>query len=252
MNRGAFADKVIILTGASGGIGGAVAQELSFEGARLCLCGRNQKKLTDLKTVLSDNEHKIYELDLSNEESIKNCVLSTVTDFGRIDGFVHAAGFELTKPVRKTKKEDFLNLFEINTVSAFSFIREILKQKKAIQGYLSFVIISSVMGLLGERGKIAYCASKGALNSAVKALALEIAPKHHRINCLSPGMVNTELTRSMMSDFSPDLVKAIEDQHPLGFGKPEDVAHAVLFLLSENSGWITGSNLIIDGGYSAR
>lgn len=252
MNRFSLKDKVIIITGASGGIGGAIAQAAASAGACVCMSGRNRDKLAGLLDTLPNSSSRIYEFDLKDEIAISEAVKKIAADYGRIDGLVHAAGFEITKPIRKTRKDDFQELFQVNTVSAFSLMREILKQKRCIHNSLSFVVISSVMGILGERGKVAYCASKGALISSVKALSLEIAPQEHRVNCISPGMVETELTRSMMEKFSPDMVKSIEDQHPLGFGKPEDIAHITTFLLSDEARWITGSNLIIDGGYSAR
>ena len=108
------------------------------------------------------------------------------------------------------------------------------------------------MGELGERGKIAYCASKGALISSMKALSLELAPKSHRINCISPGVVETEMVLKMMEDFPLDMKEDIINQHPLGIGEHQDIAYLSTFLLSIKARWITGSNFVIDGGYSAK
>ncbi|MDP8219827.1 MAG: SDR family oxidoreductase [Candidatus Stygibacter frigidus] len=252
MNNLPLQNKVIVITGASGGIGNAIAQIAVEDGASVCLFGRNKIKLKNLMDSLPQGRNKFYELDLSQEDEIKAKINDIKHEYGRIDGFVHAAGFELTKPLRKTSKADFLHLYEINTISSFSFIREILKQKSLIHNPLSFIIISSIMSTLGERGKIAYCASKGAISSAVKALSLEIAAQGHRVNCVSPGMVETNLTSAMMKEYPSDVIETIKNQHPLGFGQPSDVAFLVSFLLSEKARWITGSNIIIDGGYSAK
>ncbi|MBN2828836.1 MAG: SDR family oxidoreductase [Candidatus Cloacimonetes bacterium] len=251
MNKLLLAGKVILISGATGGIGGACALEASREGAIVCLLGRNKEKLNQIQEALSGSMSRSYLLELTDEDALNGVIFEIVKEFGRIDGFIHAAGTEITKPLRNTTRDDFVSLFEINTVSAFLIIKAILRLCKKSES-LSFVLISSVMGELGERGKIAYCASKGALISSMKALSLEIAPKNHRINCISPGVVETEMVSKMMKDFPPDMKEDIINQHPLGIGEPQDIAYLSTFLLSPNAKWITGSNFIIDGGYSAR
>jgi NAD(P)-dependent dehydrogenase (short-subunit alcohol dehydrogenase family) len=116
----------------------------------------------------------------------------------------------------------------------------------------SFVFISSVMGILGQSGKVAYSSSKGALISGAKAMALELAKKKIRVNCILPGVVETEMSNEMFQKLSEESKKSILEMHPLGLGKPEDIANACAFLLSDASGWITGTNLLVDGGYSAK
>lgn len=241
-------NKTILISGGSGGIGSACALEAAQEGAHVCLIGRNKDSLQKALSDLPAGNHKSCILDLHKEEDIKKIIADTINESGKIDGFIHAAGYEITKPLRKTTMDDFLSLFTINTVSAFSIIRELLKQKASP---LSFVLISSIMGTLGERGKIAYCASKGGLLSSVKALALEIAPKKHRVNTISPAMVKTPLVSAMLADFPPDMIAEIKNRHPLGFGLPQDIANLAVFLLSDKARWITGTDFVIDGGYSA-
>ncbi len=247
-----FQDKVFIISGASGGIGKACTLALIDQGARVILLGRSFQKLSDLFNHLDKNRFELISLDITNDEDIQNCIKKVKNNYDRIDGFLHCAGYEITKPLRKTTRIDYLDLYNVNTVSSFCFIREILKINKKTDYKMSFVIISSIMSIFGERGKTAYCASKSALVSAVKALALEIAPKGHRVNCVSPGIVKTKLVEQMILDYPEDMVKDIYDMHPLGIGEPSDVANLVLFLLSDQAKWITGSNFPIDGGYSAK
>lgn len=245
-------NKIILITGASGGIGSACAQEATKEGATVCLLGRNIEKMSLIIKDLPGEMNGIYETDLESDESIKNIIKLIYDKYGRIDGFIHSAGFEITKPIRKTERKDFINLFNINTVSGIICVKEILKVMKNNSTSTSFILISSIMSILGERGKIAYCASKSSFVSAVKALALEISEKGNRINSVSPGIVETELVSEMFKDFPEDMIERIHDMHPLGIGKPEDISGLCCFLLSDKARWITGSNVIIDGGYSAR
>ena len=116
----------------------------------------------------------------------------------------------------------------------------------------SILFISAIYGLIGKPGQIAYSGSKGALTAAARAMAIELARRHIRVNVLSPGIVRTEMTEKAFSGLSAQQVQALEDTHPLGFGSPEDVASAAAFLLSPENKWITGTDLVVDGGCSAQ
>ncbi len=247
-----LADKTILITGASGGIGEACVIEAADSGARVILTGRNEEKLKSVLLKLHDKIHDIAIVDLTNDDSIDSVVKSIFDKHGQIHGFIHAAGFEITKPLRKTTREDFRSLLDINAFSGFSFVRSIMKLKKNKVSQMSFVIISSIMGNVANRGLAAYCASKGAVISGVKAIALELADKGHRINSVSPGIVNTPIVKKIMEKYPVDMKERILKTYPLGTGQPKDVAELCNFLLSDRSRWITGTDFVIDGGYSAK
>jgi NAD(P)-dependent dehydrogenase (short-subunit alcohol dehydrogenase family) len=158
----------------------------------------------------------------------------------------------MTLPLKMMKPEHYEKLFSVNVISGFEVAKIISNKKYSDNSGASFVFISSIMSVLGEPGKVGYCASKGALISGVKAMALELVNKNIRVNCISPAIVETDMTKKLFDNIPEDSKHEIIKMHPMGFGKPEDVANACLFLLSDASCWITGSNLIVDGGYSAR
>ena len=148
-------------------------------------------------------------------------------------------------------KTDFENLFAVNVIAGFELCKIISHKKYISPDGGSFVFIGSVMGVLGQPGKIGYCASKGALVAGVKAMALELSAKKIRANCLLPGIVETGMTTKLFDSVLPENRQAIVDKHPLGLGTPEDVAYLSSFLLSDLARWITGASIAIDGGYSA-
>jgi NAD(P)-dependent dehydrogenase (short-subunit alcohol dehydrogenase family) len=165
---------------------------------------------------------------------------------------VHSAGIESTIPLRNMKPEYYDALMKVNVVSALEFARIISKKKYINPGGASFVFISSIMGRVGKEGKVGYCASKAALTSSIKAMALELSNKKIRCNTILPGMVQTEMLKKMFESLPESSVAEIIRQHPMGIGSPEDIAHLAIFLLSDQAGWITGSEIVIDGGYSAQ
>jgi NAD(P)-dependent dehydrogenase (short-subunit alcohol dehydrogenase family) len=142
-------------------------------------------------------------------------------------------------------------IFSVNVFSGFELAKIISKKNYINDAGGSFVFISSIMGMVGQPGKIGYCASKGALLAGSRAMALELAAKKIRVNCVCPSIVETEMTEKLFQGLPEESKQEIIKMHPLGLGKPEDVASAALFLLSDTSRWITGSQLVVDGGYSA-
>jgi len=158
----------------------------------------------------------------------------------------------MTLPLKMMKPEYYEKLFSTNVISGFE-IAKIMSKRNYLDNYgASFVFISSIMGILGQSGKVGYCSSKGALISGMKAMALELYSKNIRVNCVSPAIVETDMTKKLFENISEDSKNEISKMHPMGFGKPEDVANACIYLLSDASKWVTGTNLIVDGGYSAR
>jgi NAD(P)-dependent dehydrogenase (short-subunit alcohol dehydrogenase family) len=245
-------NKTILITGASSGIGRQTSIDCSHMGANLILLGRRKQELEKTFSLLDKGNHSFYICDITEFSTLEPIINQAVECSGKIGGFVHCAGIESTMPLSNIKPDYYNKFFSTNVVSAFEITKIVARKKYLAPEGASIVFISSVMGLLGQPGKTAYCSSKGALISGCKALALELAPKGIRVNCILPAIVNTEMTRGIFSTLTGESVKSIINMHPLGLGNPEDVSNACLFLLSGASRWITGSDLIVDGGYSAQ
>jgi NAD(P)-dependent dehydrogenase (short-subunit alcohol dehydrogenase family) len=245
-------NKNILITGASSGIGRQCAITFSKFGANVILVARNEERLKQTFNKLSKGNHIIIVQDIARYDKLEEIVSTAVKKIGNISGFVHSAGIEMTLPLRSMNPSYYENIFRINVISGFELARIISKKKYLDERGASFIFISSVMGMLGQAGKVGYCLSKGALLPGAKAMALEIAKKKIRVNCILPGVVETEMTNKMFDTLSEESKKSIINMHPLGLGKPNDIAYACAYLLSDTARWITGSNLVIDGGYSAQ
>jgi len=154
-------------------------------------------------------------------------------------------------PLKKHSATRYRDIFEINVIAGFE-IAKILSLKKYKDATSSFVFISSVAGIVGEPGKAAYSASKGAVISGVRSLAMELCRSNIRVNSISPAMVNTPILEKMFQEIGEEASSEIIRKHPLGIGNPEDVANACIFLLSDASKWVTGTNMVVDGGYSVQ
>ena len=243
-------NKHILVTGASSGIGMEIAILVSKLGARLSLVGRKKETLENVLSKLEGNDHYLYEFDVTNFSEVDYLVSSVVENSGLIDGFVHSAGIEMTRPLKMLKVNHYKDVFDVNTISALEMTRVVTKNGN-ISNEASIIFISSIVGLLGQAGKTAYSASKGALIAASKCLALELASKGIRVNTILPALVETEMSSKLLETMSEESKINILKMHPLGFGKAIDIANSTAFLLSPASKWITGVEFIIDGGYSA-
>ncbi len=245
-------NKNIIVTGASSGIGRQCAVTFSQLGANVILIARNEERLKGTFNKLDKGNHLIISQDITEYDKLKEIVNTVVDKIGKISGFVHSAGIEMTLPLKSMQPSYYEKMFSVNVIAGFELAKIISKKKYINKERASFLFISSVMGILGQPGIISYCASKGALISGAKAMALELAKKNIRVNCILPGVVETEMSNKMLESLPEESKKSIIDMHPLGLGKPEDIANACAFLLSDAARWINGTNLIVDGGYSAR
>ena len=245
-----LSNKHILITGASSGIGKEITLLVSKLGARVSLVGRNRESLQMVLSQLEGNDHYLYEFDITNFNGIENLVKNIVENSGPIDGYVHSAGIEMTRPLKMLKVNHYNEVFDLNIISALEITKFITKNYN-ISNDASIIYISSIVGLLGQAGKTAYSASKGALIAASKCLALELAPKGIRVNTILPALVETEMSSKILETLSEESKVNILKMHPLGFGKAIDVANSAAFLLSPASKWITGVEFIIDGGYSA-
>lgn len=234
----------VLVTGASSGIGRSIAQVLSNAGAQVILVGRNRLALEETYSLLEGSGHQIYCLDITEEESVSEFI----SEFSPLDGIVHAAGMIKRFPLKFMAKSSFRELLDVNLFAASEITRVAVKRKKIVENG-SIVFISSVGSDYASLGNIMYMASKGAVNSMVKGMALELASKKIRVNAVQPGLVVTNLTKQINKE---ELAIQLKN-YPLGrFGLPVDVAYACLFLLSEGSSWMTGSFLKLDGGLTLR
>lgn len=215
--------------------------------------GRDQARLNETLSQLSAGEDHIeISCDLTNMDQIAARVKEIVERVGKIDGFIHAAGISTTLPSGMISGQNLDQYFRTNVYSGILLAKEMARKRYISPSGASFIFIGSVMGILGAKGKTLYGMSKGALIAASKSLSLELAGKKIRVNCVSPGVVESPMSNNSIYSQDPEYQKRVEAMHPLGMGNPEDVANACIFLLSDESKWITGINLIVDGGYSAH
>jgi len=245
-------DKNILITGASSGIGRECCIECSKRGANIVLVGRNQERLQDTLQNLAPGNHLVIQQELTEYEKLEELVSSAVGKLGKLHGLVHAAGSQITLPIKSMNKEKYDYLFNLNLLSGLELAKFISSRKRVSEERASFVFIASTMGIVGSPGMVGYSASKGALLAASRSLAMELAPRRINVNCISPGMVLTPLMEAHMNILSKEQSEEREKRYPLGIGYPSDIANASVFLLSEASRWITGINLVVDGGFSAK
>lgn len=237
--------KNILVTGASSGIGRAIAIECSKMGANVIIIARNETRLNETLSMMeASSNHKVIEADLSKVEDI-NILVDKLSI--KLDGIVHCAGFTITKPFQYFKDEDINGIMAVNFYAPLYLTRSLLK-KKLINKDGSIVFISSIYGVLvSAYGGSIYSASKGAINGLMKGIALELASKSIRVNSINPGMINTDILSSGI--ITEEQLKEDAKKYPLKrYGKPEEIAYGVIYLLSDASKWVTGSNLLIDGG----
>jgi NAD(P)-dependent dehydrogenase (short-subunit alcohol dehydrogenase family) len=240
-----LAGKTIFITGASSGIGRATAIECSKMGATVVTTGRNEKNLEDTYNQLKGENHLMISSDLSKEDGIESLLLQLPI----VDGIVHSAGLTKNIPFQFAIRESFDEVLNINFYASAEITRRALKAKKIAKNG-SIVFISSISGVFCSAvASTIYSASKGAVNGLVKGMALDLAPKSIRVNCVNPGMVQTNIFAS--GTITEEQLECDMKKYPLKrYGKPEEVAFAVIYLLSDASKWVTGSNLLIDGGYT--
>jgi NAD(P)-dependent dehydrogenase (short-subunit alcohol dehydrogenase family) len=194
----------------------------------------------------------LLSLDLTLLSEIYPKVKELCKKTGRIYGLCHSAGIVETHPLSATKIENVHHMLDVHLLAGIELARVVSRRDVMEENGGALLFISSVYGQVGVPGQIGYCASKGAVNAASRSMAIELARRKIRVNTLSPGLVRTPMTDKALSKLTAEQVKKITDAHPMGIGTPEDVARAAAFLLAPQNGWITGTDLVIDGGYSAQ
>ena len=238
-------NKTILVTGASSGIGRAIAIECSKMRASVIITGRNEERLKETHSRMEGNQPDYIIADLSNSDDVQNLCKSITS----LNGLVNCAGLTKVLPFPFAERKDFEEVMEVNFFAPSELSRLLVKSKKIRKG-ASVVFISSVSGVYcsSVAGSI-YSSSKGAINGLAKAMALDLAPKRIRVNCVNPGMIDANIFSE--GKITQEQLNEDMKRYPLKrYGKPEEVAYAVIYLLSDAAEWITGSNLLIDGGYT--
>ncbi|PIF59326.1 SDR family NAD(P)-dependent oxidoreductase [Flavobacterium sp. 2] len=243
--------KKYIITGASSGIGRATSILLSKLGATLILIDLNEIGLHETAEIC-ENSTKILALDLLDSNELKTKILNAVSEVGKVNGFVHLAGRPYLSPLKSLNDKVLLDVLKLNSIAGLE-LAKICSNKSVFSGESgSFIFISSVYGCVGSAANVGYAMSKSALHGITKSLAIELAPKNIRVNCVAPGFVKTNMLDSISGSFNSEYDELINKLHPLGLGNAEDVANAIAFLVSDMAKWITGSIINVDGGFTAQ
>lgn len=244
--------KNIMVTGASSGIGKGIAILLSKLGANIIMMARNEGRLKEVYGELEPGNHSYYIMDLNDLDRIKSMFDNVCSNGLRLNGLVHSAGISQTMPLLYLKLSDLQKIMSVNFFSFVELVKQFSDRKNNDNGG-SIVAISSISSKVGARGLSAYCASKGAVESSIRSMALELAPRKIRINSVAPGMIETQIYDGLKELVNNKNFEAnLKKRQFMGIGKPEDVANATAFLLSDASGFITGTSMVVDGGYLAH
>lgn len=245
--------KNIVISGAASGIGRQCAINCSKMGAKLILLDLNSEGLTEtLAMVERSEEHFIASVNLTDYERVPVVIKEAVSKVGRINGLLNCAGISTTQPLSVARPEVLDKFFHVNVYTAYFLTQTVCKMGNFCKEGGSIVFFSSAAGQFGETAKSIYGMTKGALFSCAKSLACELARKNIRVNSISPGVIVTPINMNLPHIADPEQRKQTEALHLLGLGNPEDVANACIYLLSDASRWVTGSNLVVDGGYTTR
>ncbi|MFA0284328.1 SDR family NAD(P)-dependent oxidoreductase [Vibrio sp. 10N.222.55.F12] len=245
-------NKKVLITGGSSGIGRAVAKIFSQQGAQVIIVGRNSDRLNQTLASLDGDNHFSVQCDVAEPSSIENLFRDVCGDVGELDAVIHCAGIQKTLPLQATKEIDFDQVFDTNVKSAQFMAKSYRKKGRYNTSGSSLIFLSSVAAVCGEPAISTYSASKAALMGLTRSLASELARLNIRVNCISPGVVKTDMAEKLFSQLTGEQYQKIEDKHMIGLGTPEDVANSALYLASSLSRWVTGTTLYVDGGYSAQ
>jgi NAD(P)-dependent dehydrogenase (short-subunit alcohol dehydrogenase family) len=237
----------LLVTGASSGIGRATAVLASRLGARVTLTARDPARLEATLSQLQPGDHATAAFDLSAIDAIPKWLRGIAETRGSFGGLAHCAGIQVSKPVRALDAAFMASTFEVNVASGLSLARG-LRQRGCCSPGASMVLVSSASAFVGQAANVVYCASKGAVVAATRALAVELMRDGIRVNCVCPALVDTEMAAKFRTVMSESQFEEYTKQYPLGIGRPEDIAGAIVFFLAETGRWMTGTSLLVDGG----
>lgn len=248
MNQFSLEGKTVLITGSTSGIGRTTAVECSKLGANVIVTGRSEERAQETLSMLEGNGHSIIIADLSTDEGIEKVVSAVPA----LDGCVNNAGFNVVQLVSFIKRENLDEIFKVNTQAPIYLVHRLVKNKKLAKG-ASVVFTSSISARgISSPGNSLYSATKAAVSAFARNAAVDLATKKIRLNSVAPGMIETPL-KSNKSQITEEQWQTDLKNYPLGrYGQPEDVANAIIFLLSDASSWITGSEIVVDGGRSLK
>lgn len=235
-----------VVTGASSGMGRQVAIELAQSGAKVLAIARGEKRLLELKKLYPDNI-EYAAIDVCDALKLVEAITTFVNEYGKISGVVHAAGITGLTPLRAFDDKEAHRIMDISFWGAVNLMQISTKTKISNKG-ASFVLFSSVCSHRTDKGLFSYASAKAALQVAAKTFAKETANRQIRVNTISPGWVHTDMTSDLEQTHN---LNEVSQNSLLGFGEPSDVTGMVLFLLSDRARWITGTDIVVDGGYLA-
>jgi NAD(P)-dependent dehydrogenase (short-subunit alcohol dehydrogenase family) len=241
--------KVAVITGGNAGIGEAIAKRFADAGASVVITGRRQQELDHVVNVIRLHKGTVLSVSgsVTDEAHVQDVIRHTLDSFGRIDVLVNNAGIgAFGKRLHETDDATWANVLDVNVTGVFRMTRAVLPQMLK-QGRGAIINVSSVASLVGLAGLAAYTASKGALDAFTRAVAVEYAQEGIRCNVVNPGLIETPMAASLLAD--PDRLQSILTQYAIRRpGRPEEVANMILYLASDESGWVTGATFPIDGG----
>ena len=244
--------RVAVLTGASKGLGKAMALALAAEGARVALVARSRPELETLASQIqaAGGAAAAFPADVTSEEAVLQTSRGIVDQFGEVNILVNNAGINVRKSITELTMDDWHAVMNSNVTSAFLMCRTLLPQMRG-RGYGRIINMTSIMSHVSMANRVAYSASKAALLGMTRSLALELAPEAITVNGISPGPFVTEMTRPLIEDAA--LNQQMIGNVPLGrWGKPEEIGQLAVYLCSEEAAFITGTDILIDGGWTAR
>jgi NAD(P)-dependent dehydrogenase (short-subunit alcohol dehydrogenase family) len=248
-----FGDRWVVVSGASSGLGRAISVELVAQGARVVLLGRDAHKLAQTAQLSGAPQRcELLVLDLLELGGIQAAIKGWSHRMGAVYGLCHCAGVLQLLPLGASKPERVQRIMAINFFAGLELARAVVD--RAVMDPLggSLLWLASVGAQVGMPGQVAYSASKGAVLAAMRTLAIELAPRQIRVNALSPGWVETQMTQALATQMTPEQLARTHGMHPLGVGQAQDVARAAAFMLQPQNRWITGTDFVIDGGLSAQ
>jgi NAD(P)-dependent dehydrogenase (short-subunit alcohol dehydrogenase family) len=248
-----LSERRFLVTGASSGIGANAAHALSALGAKVILFGRDDSRLKAVLGRLDGEGHASYSFDLSAADEIPDLLLNIARQHGPLNGFLHAAGISTVRSIGVFKPSSFDATFSASVRAGLALARGFCqKGVQSADGWSSLCFMSSVSAVRGQSGLSVYAASKGAIEALTRSLAVELADRRVRVNSVLAGAIVTEMHSRLTNNLPDQAIKDYESRHLLGFGSPTDISNAAIYLLSDVSRWVTGTSLVVDGGYTCR